>query len=725
MIPTLYAADESYFTSNGLGKLTDAIQCIVTEERNGIYELEMTYPETGIHASEMDINKFIYAKPAVFGTEQIFRIYKITKPLNKQFKVYAQHISYDLAYTTVLPCSGVSASDALAAMASHATGIGSFTTWSDVSTSSLFTVDEPASFRNWIGGRQNSILDVYGGELEWDNFIVKLWAHRGTNRGLTLRYGKNIQNIQQDQDSDYTITGVTPYLIDAEDKCLTLPEVTIWAQRGHVDGTNRDKALDMSSLVDESAIREANPSDTEAQIEARLIDAMRTAAQAYVTNNLESVPDAAIEVSFIDLGSTEEYKDWKSLFTQAAICDTVGVYFERFGIETTAQIIKTEYNVLLERFEKLTIGKARTNLAQNIVQIQRNDQDAQTATKRQVSATIGNMDIRLEDLGDEIEQTAQNLQQAIDDATAAITGQEGGYVVIDRDANGRPYQILIMNTPSKQTATKVWRWNQAGLGYSSNGYNGTYSTAITANGQIVADFITTGSLSASRISGGILDASLIQTGILEDFAGKNWWNMSSGAFSFCNGNMYYSLSDGNYIQLLNDLSLRFNGIPLAGKVTNINSWNPSSGAKIGGTIAMVFDGSGTLQLINMQVAQYPYMTLISGYVSFTSVTANDSVLYLLGFPSVKDAASFYPEPGPGREYVGHREGNTISPMLVYTSVSTPAQIVTNYHLDYYEAPTSGYITIMTIPLHRSSAAERYFFQVAYGSEAEIIEFKTT
>ena len=572
MIPILFAANESYFTSNGLGRLSDAVSCIVTEERNGIYELEMTYPETGRHASELDINKFIYAKPAVFGTEQIFRIYKITKPLNKVFKIYAQHISYDLAYATVLPCSGVSASDALSSMATHATNIGDFTTWSDVSTSSLFTVDEPASFRNWIGGRQNSILDVYGGELEWDNFTVKLWAHRGTDRGLRLLYGKNIQDITQEQDNDYTITGVTPYLIDAEDKCLTLPEVTIWAQRGHVDGTNRDKALDMSSLVDESAIREANPSDTEAQIEAKLINAMRTAAQAYVTNNLESVPDAAIEVSFIDLGSTEEYKDWKSLFTQAAICDTVGVYFERFGIETTAQIIKTEYNVLLERFEKLTIGKSRTNLAQNIVQIQRNDQDAQTATKRQVSATINNIDIRLEDLGDVIEQTAQNLQQAIDDATAEITGQEGGYVVIDQDANGRPYQILIMNTDSKQTATKVWRWNQAGLGYSSNGYNGTYSTAITANGAIVADFITTGSLSASRISGGILDASLIQTGVLTDNAGRNWWNMSAGSFSFCNGNMFYTPSDGNYIQLQNNLSLKLNGIPLAGIDDSDDFW---------------------------------------------------------------------------------------------------------------------------------------------------------
>ena len=82
MIPILFSATESYFTSNGLGRLSDAISCIVTEERNGIYELEMVYPETGVHASEIDMNMFIYAKPSVYGTEQIFRIYKITKPLN-------------------------------------------------------------------------------------------------------------------------------------------------------------------------------------------------------------------------------------------------------------------------------------------------------------------------------------------------------------------------------------------------------------------------------------------------------------------------------------------------------------------------------------------------------------------------------------------------------------------------------------------------------------------
>lgn len=570
MIPILYENTEYQFTTNGLGRLSDAISCIVTEERNGIYELSMDYPETGIHAADIATDRIIWAKPSVYGTEQPFRIYKVTKPLNSQFKVYAQHISYDLSYATTMPCTGVSASNALSSMASHTANIGRFTTWSDVSTSAAFDATEPAAFRNWLGGRQGSILDIYGGEFEWDVFTVKLHASRGRDRGLTLRYGKNITDIKQEKDNEYTITGVTPFLIDAEDKCLTLPEKTLW-KSGVSYTPARDKILDMSSLVDEQSIRETNPDDTEAQIETKLINAMRTAAQAYMDKNITGVPDSNIEVSFLDLGSTEEYKDEKALFTQAGLCDTVSVYYERLGISTTSKIIKTEYNVLVGRFEKMTIGKARTSLASNIVSTQKSAADIESRVTSRTNAVVQNININLEDLGDEITQTAQNLEQAIADASDAITGQSGGYVVIDRDNTGKPYEILIMDTPSKQTATKVWRWNQAGLGYSSTGYNGTYSTAITANGAIVADFITTGDLSATLITSGILNASLITTGILSDDAGKNWWNMSSGAFSFCNGKMFYTPVDGDYVQLYDNLSLKLNGIPLAGM--NYTSYN--------------------------------------------------------------------------------------------------------------------------------------------------------
>ena len=162
--------------------------------------------------------------------------------------------------------------------------------------------------------------------------------------------------------------------------------------------------------------------------------------------------------------------------------------------------------MLLDRFEKLTIGKTSTNLASNIFGLTKDAKAKEEETKGRINALIGTLNVDVEDLGDEIEETAQNLQDAIDTATQLITGSKGGYVVISQDANGKPYEILIMDKPTKATATKVWRWNKDGLGYSSTGYSGTYGLAITANGAIVADYITTGNLSASLLTAGILQS---------------------------------------------------------------------------------------------------------------------------------------------------------------------------------------------------------------------------
>ena len=595
MIPILYDKTETEFISNGIGRLSDAISCIVTEERNGPYELEMTYLEDGKYASAIRLDRIIWAKPSVYGNEQPFRIYKVTKPLNKQFKVYAQHISYDLAYATVKPCQGVSALDSLTKMLVNADRDDLYSAWSDVSTTAGFVANPLGSFRNWCGGRQGSILDVYGGEFEWDRYTVKLWSDRGTNRGLVLRYGKNITDITQEQDIDYTIQGISPYMVTADGITLWLPEKTIWG--GSYDTPAREKVLDMSSYVNEQKIREDNPTATEGEIETMLIIALRQAAESYVDANIDDTPLASIEVSFVDLGSTEEYKGMAALFTQAGLCDTVTVQFERLGISTMAKIVKAEYNVLMGRFEKLTIGKVRTNLAQNIYDAGNSSRIGEANSNARIKALIGSLNVNVEDLGDEIENTAQNLQAAIENATELITGQEGGYVVIDQDLNGKPYQILIMDTPDKTTATNVWRWNQAGLGFSSTGYSGTYGTAITYDGKIVADYIATGHLSASLIDVGILDASLIQTGILSDYAGRNWWNMSNGEFSFCNGNMFYDIDDGNFIQLNNKLSLKLDGIPLAGMdVSDLVTLDPLMQNKVSGLNAIAY--------------RYPYTVLI-------------------------------------------------------------------------------------------------------------------
>lgn len=719
MIPILYENTEYLFETNGLGRLSDAISCIVTEERNGAYELAMEYPENGIHASELETDRIIFAKPAAFETEQPFRIYKITKTLNRRIKVNAQHISYDLAYTTVMPCVGVSASNALSNMATNAINIGHFTTWSNVSTAAAFVIDEPASFRNWIGGRKGSILDTYGGELQWDKFAVKLHGHRGTDRGLVLRYGKNISDISQEQDISYTITGITPYLVTSQKVTLTLPEKTIW-KSGVSYSPARDKSMNMSSYVDEKGIRETNPTDTEAQIEAKLISAMRTATQAYINANITGTPDAAIDVSYVDLGATEEYKGWRSLFSQAGLCDTVSVYYERLGIQTTSKIVKTEYNVLLDRFEKLTIGKTSTNLASNIFGLTKDAKAKEEETKGRINALIGTLNVDVEDLGDEIEETAQNLQDAIDTATQLITGSKGGYVVISQDANGKPYEILIMDKPTKATATKVWRWNKDGLGYSSTGYSGTYGLAITANGAIVADYITTGNLSASLLTAGILNASLIKTGVLTDNAGRNWWNMSSGAFSFCNGNMKYDVSDGSYIQLLNNLSLRFNGIPLAGKVTTFFKRTPSNKEKVGGTIAIFLDSGETLDTLEGQVVQYPYMTMVYCHAMVSAVSSN-KYFHLAGIPSIDDTASYWMEPGASREHIAVKmRSGSDSVLKVHQIDRTPAYIRDWFLADFYKTPTSGYIGTIQVPTSNSGD---YYFTIVYGSSAENVEFK--
>lgn len=604
MKPILFEYNETSFSTNGIGRLSDATSCIVTEERNGGYELAMEYPEGGQHADDIEVERIIWAKPAALMDPQPFRIYKITKPLNQLFKVYAHHISYDLNYITVNPC-GPYASNLLAlqGMVANANGIGNFVLGTVGSgPTANFEVTEPASFRNWIGGREGSILDVYGGELEWDKFTIKLHAARGINRGLVLRYGKNITDISKEQGIDHTISGVCPFMRAGDGTIVTLSSHVVW--RSTITQPARAVGMDFSQYVDEQAIREAHPDETDTQIKARLVTALQAAAEAYVANELPASPTDTIEVSFVHLGDTEEYKDMAALFTQAALCDTVTIIYPRLGIETTAKIIKTEYNVLLERFEKLTIGKARATLGDKLTQISGGATTYINNTNAQQNASIYKEAAEAE--ADAIATAQTNMEQAIAENTDLITGVDGGYIRINRNNTGKPFEILIMDNFDISRAVKVWRWNINGLGYSSTGYNGPYTSALSMAGIFNTDFIAAdtlsgtkilaGTLDAGKITTGTLDAALIKTGLLQDFAGLNYINMLTGAFSLCNGNMSYNPTDGDYIQLLNNLSLRLNGIPLAGRTDD--------------TVGVIAD-TEYVDNINVKMLEKPYDCAIS------------------------------------------------------------------------------------------------------------------
>ena len=198
MIPILFDGTEQDFLNNGLGRLADAISCKVTEERNGQFELELTYPITGVHYDDIAENAIIYAKTEEGGNNQPFIIYKVSRPLNGIVTVNAEHISYVLNGFTVTPFTAVSCADAVSKIAENIQPSDSpFTFQTDVQTLGAFHLDAPRNVRGLLGGEQGSLLDVYGGkDYKFDNFIVYLLENRGVDNGVSIRYGKNLTDLK-------------------------------------------------------------------------------------------------------------------------------------------------------------------------------------------------------------------------------------------------------------------------------------------------------------------------------------------------------------------------------------------------------------------------------------------------------------------------------------------------------------------------------------------------
>lgn len=466
MLPILYKTitEGTVPTNYGAGVLSDAISCTVTEERNGAFELALEYPATGIHAEEIEVNNFIKAKPNFTDDPQIFRIYKVGKVMAGKFTVSACHISYDLSGKLL---TNGSAGSCVAACALLEASAGNFTISTDKTLSGAFRASQPASVRSWFGGKEGSILDVYGpGEWKYDNYTASFKAARGQNRGVTIRYGKNLTQLSQEINMSNLATAVLPYYVDQNGAVTTGTKTPT----GLTLDVEREIAVDFSSQVDPDS---ATPISTQ----------LDTLATKYIANNNLTTLTNSITLDFVQLEGIAERVD---------LCDTVNIYFEALGITAQEKCVATTWDVLADRYTKTTFGDARTNIADTI-----------SNNARQLEQT----------------PTTSFMAQAITRATELITGNLGGYVILnDTDNNGEPDEILIMNTPDISTATKVWRWNASGLGYSSTGYAGPYGLAMTSDGEIVADYITTGTL----------NADLIKAGTIEDAGHNSTIDMTNG-----------------------------------------------------------------------------------------------------------------------------------------------------------------------------------------------------
>lgn len=469
MNPILFSENSTTFTTNGIGRLSSAISCECVEERNGQYEVELTYPIDGQHYSDIGIRKIIVVIPSDGATLQAFRIYKISKPINGKVVINARHISYDLSKNTSMPFSITSSpsacSQALAGLKSHAVETCPFTFWTDVTTAGSYSQSAPASIKSRLGGVEGSILDQFGGEYEWDNFTVKLHRQRGSLaelNGLTLRYGKNITDITQEENIASTATGAVPYWQDYEGDLVTLPEQAVYSQYASRYSQHLTVPLDLSEKFDDKPT----------------VEALRAAANVVVNASEFGLPKVSIEVSFVALWQTEEYKDIAPL-QRVKLCDEVTVSFEKLGVDVTAKVVKTVYDVLAERYQSIQIGSVRSNLAMTLT-----DQNAQTLRQ--------------------IEAQAVSVETAINNATKWLT-TAGGYVIAIRNADGSWKELIFSNmTDPYDSNAKILRVNNNGIGFSLNGMNGTFRNAWTIDGNLVADFITTGTMSAARIKGGTL-----------------------------------------------------------------------------------------------------------------------------------------------------------------------------------------------------------------------------
>ena len=505
MYPILYANTELNFSNNGKGQLADCTRCIVTEERNGIYECEFDYPITGALYNELITNNCTIG---VYHDDrhdvQPFDIYAYSAPIDGIVTFYAHHISYRLNRVMLEPFSASTIAEVMLQIPNKSVNYNPFTFWTDKATVAVFNLKHPDNVKAILGGQEGSILDTFGtGEYQYDKFTVRLYANRGVDSGVTIRYGKNMSDILHEKDSSTTYNAIAPYWMDTEGNVLSLPEVYVmstsaegnqtepWTTQDDVEMTDGNLNVLEFNFVRHSPVA---VDFTQQFTEMPSLQDLREAAQQYLQKNKPWIPKENVKVDFVQLWQTPEYEDVAAL-QRVSLCDTVSIYYPELGVIAEQQkVIKVVYNVLLEKYDSIEIGMSNTSLAQTIYD-----------------------EVYL-DIQKALQDYGSVMQAAIEKATNLITGGLGGYVVYTMNAFGQPQEILIMDTPSIDTAVNVIRMNRNGIGFSHNGYQGPYTSAWTIDGEFVADFITAGTL----------NANIIKTGILSDYAGKNYWNMLTG-----------------------------------------------------------------------------------------------------------------------------------------------------------------------------------------------------
>lgn len=403
MIPILYersAYPKIIYNdhSMGMGMLTECISATVTEVKNGSYELEIEYPVTGRLFKELVCTTWIKAKPFVNGNVQLFRVYKVSKPVNGICTVYAEHVSYLLTSAIVDTTSTNTSPQSLRCYealdeiqwnildsrfepgTSHEYGFSYVS--NKGSDPTPFIMNQARSVREYLLGDDYSLLTVYGDiQYEFDNFTVKLWDNenptytRGHDNGVKIQYGKNMLNMKMETSDENVITDFYPYIIVEEETSdsshlnwfvkrdisyysATASKFVHNESSAGYAGPPRVLALNLKDFERWKNVTFVNGTYALPIVLQDFYDCVRQYQDEHPDI---SVPGSSIDVSFVDLSSTDEYKNVIPL-QSVNMCDIVTVKYPEWYVSQKFMVVKTEFNVLEERYNSITLGALRKTL---------------------------------------------------------------------------------------------------------------------------------------------------------------------------------------------------------------------------------------------------------------------------------------------------------------------------------------------------------------------------
>ena len=366
MNPVLYKADERSFRNFGLGEISDAYKVTVTRERNGNYDLYIKYPVNGRFASVFKEEMKIKSDAGRRTKWQTFEINRIVKNSSEHIEIYARHISMrtsDLALKPVVKASKITAEAALRLWKDNLVGDDVFDVSSDIQTlgNISWEVDKVGSARKALGGVSGSILDVFGGEYEFDNNLIILHKQMGRKAPTVLEYGRNLLSVEEERLLDGNYTSIYPFARytpnsegseDSHEVLVTLPEHIIDSPYLKLYAQRRISLVDFSGKFDDK-----HPPTAEK---------LRSLAQSYINSNNIGAPKISTEVSYVDLSQTLDYQDF-GVMEEVELCDIIPLYYPQFDITTTTEkVVKVVYDVYTDSNEEITLGTIGQSLSSSM-----------------------------------------------------------------------------------------------------------------------------------------------------------------------------------------------------------------------------------------------------------------------------------------------------------------------------------------------------------------------